>query len=142
MARDPDPDDGRAVEAQLDDRGYDLIHERRDDAAFGDTEMIFQRGATLVRLVRDRGQWFVDATASAWEDWFAPTIWRALLTDSMPALGAADLAVQGRMMFDDLDRIEAAASDASPRELEKLRHWRARRAEARRALPPDRWPAG
>jgi hypothetical protein len=137
MAHDTVPDEVGAVESHLRDRGYDLVSESRDEASFGDTQMTFERGRTLVRLVRDRGQWFLEATAATWDDWFAPTIWHALLTDSMPTLADAEFAVQGRLLLDDLDQIEAVTGDAAAGQLARLLDWRARRAEARRALPPD-----
>ncbi len=137
MVHEPAQDEVQVVEAPLRARGYHVVSERYDGASFGDAEVTFERGATLVRVVRDRGQWFVEATARDWSEWFAPTIWRALLTGSMPSPEAVPFEGQAQSLFDDLDRIESVTDDASNTDLDQLHDWRARRAEARRALPPD-----
>ena len=37
---------------------------------FGDRLEVWAKGRDLVRLVRDRGQWFVDVGRDGWDDWF------------------------------------------------------------------------
>jgi hypothetical protein len=135
--RESGSDGVQVVEPRLRARGYHVVSERHDDASFGDAEVTFERGATVVRVVRDRGQWFVEATAKGWSEWFAPTIWRALLSGSMPPLDAVPFDGQAQSLFDDLHRIESVTEAASDTDLDQLHDWRARRAEARQALPPE-----
>lgn len=133
----PVPNEVALLDARLGARGYRVVSERHDDARFGDAEVVFERERTLVRVVRDRGQWFVEAKATTWDEWFAPTIWRAMLTAAMRSIDAVSFDGQVQLLLDDLDRIEHVTDDPSGTELGELQLWRARRAEARRALPPD-----
>jgi hypothetical protein len=137
MEREPTSGEAGGVQARLHQMGFSAVSERRDDAAFGDTEITFERGSTLVRLVRDRGQWFVEATARGWSGWFAPTIWRSLLIGSMPSTDAVPYEGQARRLLDDLVSIASVTDRASEHDLSQLLDWRSRRAEARRGLPPS-----
>ena len=40
-----------------------------DCAGFGDRQDVWERAGTLVRLTRDRGQWWYDVSRSATNDW-------------------------------------------------------------------------
>jgi RHS repeat-associated protein len=131
------PAEVRALIDDLVGRGYGIDEERYDPDAFGNVLIALRRGETLIRAVRDRGQWFAEVSAAGWNDWFSPIIWRALLAGSLPTLEPAPFRTQAAALLSDLDRIEAAARDGDAEGLDRLRAWRSRRAEARRALPPN-----
>jgi hypothetical protein len=136
IPRDIIPPEVNDLGAELRRRGYFVADERYDDDAFGNALILFERDGTLVRVMRDRGQWFAEVSAAGWNDWFAPIIWRALLGSSMPSLEPTAFADQAQALLDDLDRIEATNRSSDDEQLARLRAWRSRRAEARRALPP------
>jgi hypothetical protein len=117
-------------------RGYAVVEERYDEDSFGNAVVVLERNGTRVRLVRDRGEWFVEVAGASEGDWFAPVVWHAFLESSMPPLGTTSFDGQARLLLADLGRIEATNSDFSERDLAGLRAWRSRRAEARRAMPP------
>ncbi|MGH7643938.1 MAG: hypothetical protein ACRENX_13190 [Candidatus Dormibacteria bacterium] len=126
----------RALLDELLRRGYAIGEERYDESSFGNALVILKRNDTVVRLVRDRGQWFVEVAGAAEGDWFAPVIWHAFLESSMPPLEATSLDGQAQLLLADLARIETTNSDFSEQDLAGLQTWRSRRAEARRAMPP------
>jgi hypothetical protein len=53
----------------LADNGFRLQH-WRDSPAFGDHLDQWARGPVLVRLVRDRGSWYIEVGHGGWDDWF------------------------------------------------------------------------
>jgi hypothetical protein len=128
-----------AVQGLLDDllrRGYEIGEDRYDEDVFGNALVVLERNDTLVRLVRDRGQWFVEVAGATEGDWFAPVVWHAFLESSMPPLDATSFDGQTQLLLADLGRIETSNSDFSDQDLAGLQAWRSRRAEARRAMPP------
>src|SRR5438067_1243370 len=98
--------EAQALIDRLQARGYLAIEERYDERRFGDAVVTLKRDSTLIRLVRDRGQWFVEVCGPGGEDWFAPIIWSAFLDSSMPSLETASFDAQARALLDDLGRIE------------------------------------
>lgn len=51
--------------------GLSRESERTNAAAFGDTEVFFGDNCVRIRLLRDRGDWFVDVAAVSWpDDWY------------------------------------------------------------------------
>jgi hypothetical protein len=126
----------RALLDELLGRGYATGEERYDEDSFGNALVVLERDGTLVRLVRDRGQWFVEVAGAAEGDWFAPVVWHAFLESSMPPLDTTSFDVQAQLILADLGRIETTNSNFSEQDLAGLRAWRSRRAEARRAIPP------
>lgn len=128
------PPEAEALADDLQRRGYSVAEERYDEASFGNTLIVLERDTTRVRLVRDRGQWFVEVAGG--HDWFSPVIWRAFLESSMPPVEIVPLAVQARWLLDDLGRIQAIG-DLTEDQLADLNDRRSRRAAARRELPPS-----
>lgn len=126
----------RALLDELGRRGYAIGEERYDEDSFGNGLIVLERNDTLVRLVRDRGQWFVEVAGAAGSDWFAPVVWHAFLESSMPPLETASFDEQSELLLADLDRIETVSDGFGEQELADLRAWRSRRAEARRTMPP------
>lgn len=58
-------------------RGYVVDGQRYDRGNFGNAEIVLSRDKTRARLVRNRGEWFVEVAPSGLNDWFKPVIWRA-----------------------------------------------------------------
>jgi hypothetical protein len=44
--------------------------EARASSSFGDQLDVWERDGALVRLTRDRGQWWCDLSRRGWRDWF------------------------------------------------------------------------
>lgn len=125
------------AQALLDDllgRGYSVGEKRYDNERFGDALIVVGRETTRIRLIRDRGEWFVEVAGA--DDWFSPVVWRAFLQSAMPSLEIVPFEAQARWLLEDLDRIEALDRDLTEDQLAGLRTWRSRRAQARRELPP------
>jgi hypothetical protein len=99
--------------------------------------LVLARSSTLVRVVRDRGQWFIEISASVWDDWFAPLVWHSVLNETMPASEARPFTSQAALVLEDLDEIEALTRTAGDAVRRRLKKRRTRRAEARRQLPPE-----
>jgi hypothetical protein len=77
----------------LAENGYESA-EIREGAGFGDCLVRYVRGDMAVRLVKDRGQSFIDLSCRAWGGgWYDVTLVRAVL-DHEPADGSVDLGVQ------------------------------------------------
>ncbi|HWH96615.1 MAG TPA: hypothetical protein VNT03_22320 [Baekduia sp.] len=131
------PPEVRAVADELRDRGYTLVGEHYAEAGFGNALMALGHDATLVRLVRDRGRWFVEAAPRGTDEWFAPVVWHAALLGSVPASETRAFAGQAELLLADLDQIEGASAAGGDDLLNKLRVSRDRRAHARRGIPPQ-----
>jgi hypothetical protein len=65
-------DEARAVGSWLDRHQFEKASSIEEGTArFGDTQVVWERDGTLVRLTRDRGQWWCDLSrrsAAAWLD--------------------------------------------------------------------------
>ena len=117
--------------------GYAIADERYDPDHFGDALAVLESDRTRVRVVRDRGQWFVEVAGARGGEWFAPVIWKAFLDGSAPPAVAVSFEDQARLLLDEREAIEASARALDEDGLARLRALRAQRAEARRALPPS-----
>lgn len=116
---------------------YGIDEQRYDEAHFGNALIILTRDRTFVRLVRDRGQWFVEIAGGTADDWFAPVVWCAFLDSANPSLETISFDGQVGLLRHDLARIEVANENFDDKMLASLQAWRQRRADARRALPPS-----
>jgi hypothetical protein len=134
------PPSTRALLDELLRRGYVIREERYDPDSFGNALVDVERNNTLIRIVRDRSQWFVDVASTMGEQRFSPVIWHAFLTSSIPPFETdlLDTAL-AQLLLGDLPRIETATRDFNEQTLADLLAWRSRRAEARQALPPTDW---
>jgi hypothetical protein len=121
--------------AGLIEHGYRVVEERADPEHFGDRLIVFAGQRTRVRIVRDRGQWFVDV-ATAKGECYEPVIWLAHLTGQMPPLDVPGLAADVEFVLKRLADIEKAAEDETGIVDESLFDWRWQRAAARRSMPP------
>jgi hypothetical protein len=122
-------------------RGYGVVEERYDGASFGNALLDLERDGTFVRLVRERGQWFVGISGTAGSHGFAPVIWHAFLESSMPPLEVISLDVEAKLLLSDLPRIESVISDLDEQDLAELRALQSRRAKTRRDMGLELSPA-
>lgn len=127
------PHEVEVLLADLERLGYSTAQKSYDRASFGDAVIVLEHDATRIRLVRDRGQWFIEVGAA--HDWFSPVIWRAFLEASPPQEEIVPFAVQARWLLEDLGRIEAS-HDLSKAQLAELDDLRYREAAASLGLPP------
>lgn len=56
----------------IDRRLLTVVSDQYDESAFGNAEVILSGGNVLIRLVRDRGDVFADATSTAFPDDWTP----------------------------------------------------------------------
>lgn len=88
----------------------------------------------IVRLVRDRGQWFVEAAPRGADDWFSPVTWHDALVAPIAPSRSVPFEEQSALLLEDIAQIELACS-ANSAEIEKrLDAAREDRARARREL--------
>ncbi len=104
-----------------------------DDSRFGDQVACLTHDRVRLRLVRDRGDWFLEIAASLTDEWFAPVVWMPLRSEGLPyprrptPVEEAEFVAEHGAEFD---------SDDTPRLLTQLLSWRDLRAAQRRELPP------
>jgi hypothetical protein len=115
----------------LEMEGFDLIESQYRDSDFGNTLLLFRRHGLSIRMIRDRGQWFVEAADADVTEWFSPMVWRAYLDGRVGAITTPTIDEQCQMFEDDLERIQIAIS-TDPDVFEHLRSCRAERAQSRR----------
>lgn len=108
-----------------------------DPDRFGNRLLLLRRNETRIRLVRDRGQWFIEVAAPNSDDWFAPVVWQALLDDQLPPDRMPSVQEQATLVSTRLQEIDTVCFDEPDTLGERLRAWQASRAAARRARPPD-----
>ncbi len=95
---------------------------------FGDRVVTWTRGRVVVRCVRDRGQWSVEAGREDWEETFDGDVWDGLLDGAAPAVRPRAPLEQAAALLDRLDRVAALAAGGAAREdLRQIRAERARR---------------
>jgi hypothetical protein len=84
------------------DRGFVVLSDSYDFEAFGNQQVILTR-PVAVRLVRDRGQWWVDVLGADGH-WSGIQRWRDELRGNGPQmLSAADQAELLRAMLDEIE---------------------------------------
>lgn len=105
-----------------------------DDTAFGNQIAVLIHDDIRLRLVRDRGQWFLEIAVPLTDEWFAPVVWMALLDDELPDPRRPSPEAEAEFVADrwaDIAVVDPGATLAS------LKVWQGRRAEQRRSLPPE-----
>lgn len=104
---------------------------------FGDSLLLLRGGATRLRVVRDRSQWFLEIAGPDSEDWFGPVVWLAMLEDKFPPAGLMATDHQVEFVRDRRAALEQASAGESGDVLGRLRSWQARVAASRRTLPAE-----
>lgn len=106
--------------------------------SFGDRVVTCEGLALAVRVVSDRGQWFVEVGRVDWDDWFDPDVWRACIEGAEAPPEPRELAAQAEYVALNVERLAAVAA-AAAEETEVLTCLRqARAARARRRLSLDK----
>lgn len=107
-------------------QSFKTVRDTSSPANFGDRYLRLARDDTGVRLVRDRGQWFIDLSARAWGGgWFdVPLVMAALQHED--ARNAPDLAQQAAFVREHLDGplSDPGRTGLSKVDLERLRERR------------------
>jgi hypothetical protein len=116
--------------------GFAILGDDVDDARFGNSLLLLRRGATRIRVVKDRSQWFLEIAGPGSDDWFAPAVWLAVLDGEMPPLRPLTDEEQTRLVRDRIAEVDLASVDDSGRTLALLKSCQAQRAAARRAQSP------
>ena len=125
-----------ALVAELVERRFLVLGDSRDDERFGNSLLLLRRGATRLRVVRDRSQWFLEIAGPGSDDWFGPAVWLAMLDDGLPPAEQLSHDQQANFVLHRLPELDRVSADDSGRSIELLRTWQAQRAASRRAQPP------
>lgn len=118
------PTEVESVIEWLDHAGY-ARRNQQDGLGFGDHLEEWERGRQLVRLVRDRGQWFLDVGQSGWTDWFDIDLTAFVIGSRADSV---------------VDRMAAAAEANLEHLLPALQEARRKQAEDRLGRLPPRHP--
>jgi hypothetical protein len=121
----------RHLVGELERLGYWTAEARSDDENFGDKRILLMKEGLGVRITRDRGQWFAEASGPGLADWFSPMVWMSYLNGRVGDTSTPSLDDQVRLLLENLDRIESA-SYSDPDILATLRTYRSARASQRR----------
>lgn len=106
--------------------------------SFGDRVITFVQAPLAIRLISDRGQWFIAMTRPAWHDWFDADLWQACLDNETGEQPGTSLADQATFVTNNLDRLAAAAEGTSSAGLlQLLKQRRAAGAKRRLGIPHD-----
>lgn len=77
------------------DRGYKLVDQRSYEHQFGSGWVLLIRGDVRMRIINDRGQWFVDVgSASAPDEWFDARLVLDEIGASSSAAGTDEIALE------------------------------------------------
>lgn len=120
--------------ARLEEHGFS---KRSDEASggFGDRAIDLTGPESLaVRLVADRGQWFLELAPPGADERFDADVWRSCLDDAEIADEPSPLDAQARFVAGNLDRILAAAQARGDELTACLRRKRSIRARRRLGL--------
>ena len=126
------PEVGQLLD-ELRNRGFTTEETRYSWESFGDAIIVLQQGGTVVRLSRDRGQWFIEVAAGE-GDWMDPVIWNSFLESVEAPTEAVRFDDQAKMLLGDLPRIRTFGADPGEEAIAKLRSIRKRRWEGRSEL--------
>ncbi len=105
-----------------------------DDTAFGNQIAFFVHDETRLRLVRDRGQWFLEIAVPLTDEWFAPVVWMAFVDHELPGPQRPSPEAEAEFVADRWPEFGVGDPAAT---LTALEAWQSRRAEQRRSLPPE-----
>jgi hypothetical protein len=106
------PGEVEAVTSWLRSEGFSSVGRVVSPDHFGDEQSTWSRGQALVRLTRDRGQWWCDLSLVGWTEWFDVDVVAA-------SFETKDQAVERRVLLVDelsdrlLDPLQAASRGES-----------------------------
>jgi hypothetical protein len=88
--------------------GFRVLAETESEG-FGDRLVVLGRGAVLARLVRERGQWFLEvASGTPGDEWFDMDLWLACLDHTPVPKEPSPLIDQAAALIGRLPDIESA----------------------------------
>ncbi len=129
-----------AARRPLEDRGYVEIRHNYSHGTFGDELVDFERKTTLVRLLKDRGQWLVDLGPSE-ERLFNIEVWMGVLGATSVDDPPTAFGVQAAFVGSDLNRMESLILEDEFAVETDLENWRRNRFLRRSTTfdfePPD-----
>lgn len=124
-----------SLAARLDDLGF-ACDATDASEIFGDRVVVCEGPTLAVRMVSDRGEWFLEVARVDWGDWFDADVWKACLEDSELPFHPRDLSAQAEYVALNVQRL-AAAVEADEDVLGCLRQGRAERARRRLGLDDE-----
>ena len=120
-----------SLTAQLEKLGF--VCDAADPSdSFGDRVVTYEGPTLAIRLVSDRGQWFLEAGCADWDDWFDPDVWKACIDGDEVPFEPRELAAQVEYVALNVERLAAAAQAGEV--LTCLRQQRAARTNRRLSL--------
>ncbi|NED97105.1 hypothetical protein G1H11_17535 [Phytoactinopolyspora alkaliphila] len=114
-------------------QGYEKTG-RHASKGFGDEVTCYSFMHVSVRVVRDRGQWFFEASPTNGVDWFDADLWHACLTNETPPVEPRASAAQAHLLTNDLADLTETAQEAPMATVERLRSLRRARSQQRIGL--------
>ncbi len=103
--------------------GFVAVDERSDGPANGTIELRHARVG--IRILVDRGQWFIEGGAIPGADWFDADLWRSYLVSGTAPLQASPIDDQVEFFRSNLDGLDAFANPEVTQRLSELRIARA-----------------
>ncbi|NED97135.1 hypothetical protein G1H11_17695 [Phytoactinopolyspora alkaliphila] len=107
---------------------------------FGDEVTCYSFMNVSVRVVRDRGQWFFEASPTNGADWFDADLWHACLTNEPAPVEPRSASIQAHLLTNELADLTETAQTSPMVTLERLRALR--RARSRRRIGIDTGESG
>jgi len=101
------PDALAVLVSRLRAAGFSPVRSARTES-FGDRLVVYAKSRLLVRIVSDRGQWFVEVGARDWDDWFDADTWKGCLDGTDVAIEPSTTSEQAEFLGQNLDRIVGA----------------------------------
>jgi hypothetical protein len=125
------PDCLAGLVARLEEWGFSIA-DQTEGSAFGDRMIVLSSPPLAVRLVSDRGQWYIELARNDWRDWFDPDVWRSCLQNEAAPTDPRPLNQQAAFVLDNLQTFEdAVVSEQAAGLLRCLKEWRTRRSHRR-----------
>ena len=123
----------QSLRARLGEWGFELAAESAVDS-FGDHMTVLAKSPIEVRLLSDRGQWFIELSCEGWDDWFDPDVWRSCLEDEPVSEEPTALSAQAEYIIENIGRIREFAGGSKARLRACLENQRAARSHLRLGL--------
>lgn len=123
----------QSLRVRLGEWGFELAAESATDS-FGDHLIVLAKSPMKVRLLSDRGQWFIELSCDGWDDWFDPDIWRSCLDDEPVSEEPAALSAQVDYIVRNVSRIMEIAAGSKAGLRACLANQRAARSRVRLGL--------
>lgn len=127
----------RNLVERLVNRGFVADVSDPDATAFGNQVAVLSQDNVRLRLVRDRGEWFLEIAAPLTDEWFSPAVWMALLARALPDARRPTPEEEADFVGSSWPVFDPPSQPTSSELLAELRAWRDRRAAQRREPRPE-----